>query len=65
MEFGILADAILGTQRIIPEMIQASPDTISGIGAEYMKGIAADGTIILDAGKILGDTRIMVHEEIG
>lgn len=65
MEFGILADAILGTQRISPEMIQASPATISGIGAEYMKGIAESGVIILDAAKILGDKRIIVHEEAG
>lgn len=64
MEFGILADAILGTQQLFPEMMQPSPATISGVGSEYMKGIAEDGAIILDASKILGDKRIIVHEEI-
>jgi len=64
MEFGILADAILGVGPVSLDAIQALPLTVSEIGAEYMRGVTADRVIILDAEKILGDERIIVHEEV-
>jgi purine-binding chemotaxis protein CheW len=64
MEFGILADAILGVGPVSLDAIQALPLTVSEIGAEYMRGVTADRVIILDAGKILGDKRIIIHEEV-
>jgi purine-binding chemotaxis protein CheW len=63
MEFGILADDIIGIQRILPRDIQQVPVSITGIGADYLKGVAGDGTIILDAAEILGDKRMIVNEE--
>jgi purine-binding chemotaxis protein CheW len=65
MEFGILADVIIGTQRIFHRDIQQVPVSITGIGADYLKGVANDGTIILDAVAILGDKRMIVNEEAG
>jgi len=62
MEFGILADAILGVGPVSLDAIQALPLTVSEIGAEYMRGVTADRVIILDAGKILRDERIIVHD---
>ena len=63
MEFAILADAILGARQIPLVTIQASPAAVSGIGAEYLTGITEEGVIILDAKKILGDDKIIVHQE--
>lgn len=63
MEFGILADVIIGTQRIFRRDIQQIPVSITGIGADYLKGVAGDGTIILDAAAILDDKRMIVNEE--
>jgi purine-binding chemotaxis protein CheW len=65
MEFGILADEILGTASIVLNSIQAAPPTVSGMGAEYLHGITAEGVIILDAEKILSDEKIVVHQEVG
>jgi purine-binding chemotaxis protein CheW len=62
MEFGILADAILGVGQVFLDAIQALPLTVSEIGAEYMRGVTADRVIILDAEKILGDERIIVKD---
>jgi purine-binding chemotaxis protein CheW len=62
MEFGILADAILGTETVPADAIQAAPVTVTGIGAEYLKGVTGTQTIILDAGNILDDERIVVNE---
>ena len=41
MEFGILADVIIGTRRIPLEAIQPPPPAVTGIGAEYLKGVTA------------------------
>ncbi len=63
LEFGILADAILGARPIPKETIQAPPPTIVGIGAEYLLGVTEDRVIILDAEKILGYENLVVHQE--
>ena len=62
MEFGILADEILGARSIALDTVQAAPPTISGIGADYLRGVTAGRVIILDAGKILSDEQIIVHQ---
>ncbi|MFA6448119.1 MAG: chemotaxis protein CheW [bacterium] len=64
MEFGILADAILGARSIPLDGIQAAPQTVTGIGAEYLKGVCEERLIVLDAEKILNDEKIIVHQEI-
>lgn len=63
MEFGILADIIHGTQLVSTDSIQTSLPNISGIGAEYLKGITTEHLIILDAKKILDDERMIVNQE--
>jgi purine-binding chemotaxis protein CheW len=62
MEFGILADDILGAHSISLDSIQSSPPTISGIGAEYLRGVTNENLIILDAKKILYDKMIIVDQ---
>jgi purine-binding chemotaxis protein CheW len=64
MEFAILADDILGIQSIPLSAIQPAPPTVSGIGAQYLRGITDERIIILDTGKILGDGNIIVHQEV-
>jgi len=64
MEFGILADDILGAYSIALDAIQASPPTISGIGADYLRGVTSERVILLDAEKILGDEKIIVDQAI-
>ena len=63
MEFGILADIIVGTRSVSLDAIQSSPVSTSEIGAEYLKGVTNDHTIILDATKILEDEKIIIHQE--
>lgn len=64
MEFGILADKILGVRSIAAGEMQPSLPTLTGIRAEYLKGVTEEMRIILDAKKILNDDRILVHEEV-
>lgn len=62
MNFGILADEILGVDSIATSTIQTAPPTVSGIGSEYLRGVTAEHMIILDARKILSDERIIVNQ---
>jgi purine-binding chemotaxis protein CheW len=64
MEFGVLADTVPGIRSVPLDAIQAPPCTITGIGAEYLRGVTAGHVIILAAEKILGDEKIIVHEDV-
>lgn len=62
MEFGVLADRILGSQSIPAETLQTSMSNAPGVGPEYLKGITKDHLIVLDAKKMLEDEKIIVNQ---
>jgi purine-binding chemotaxis protein CheW len=64
MELGILADAILGVRSITLEELQPALPTLTGIRAEYLKGITKDPLIVLDLEKILSDEKIVVNDDV-
>lgn len=64
MVFGILADTILGVRSIPLDVIQPSLPTLTGIRAAYLKGVTNERLVILDAGKLLGDPTLIIHEEV-
>jgi purine-binding chemotaxis protein CheW len=64
MEFGVLADAIVGMTELALGDLQAAPATFSGIREEFLAGVTADRLALLDMGKILADKRVVVHEEV-
>jgi len=64
LEFGILADEVLGVSLIRDRDIQASLPTLTGIRADYLKGVTNDRITVLDAEKILSDKDLIVHEEV-
>jgi purine-binding chemotaxis protein CheW len=63
MEFGVLADAIVGVRALPLAGLQAAIPTLTGVREEYLKGITKDRVAVLDAGKILADKRIIVDEQ--
>ncbi|MBI2354347.1 MAG: purine-binding chemotaxis protein CheW [Deltaproteobacteria bacterium] len=64
MEFGILADEILGTRSIPLAEVQPPLPTLTGVREEYLKGVTAGRTAILDGARLLADKGIIVHDEI-
>ncbi len=64
MRFGILADVIVGVHTIPATDIQPSLPTLTGIRDEYLKGVTPSRTVILDAGKLLADTGIVVQVQV-
>jgi purine-binding chemotaxis protein CheW len=63
MELGILADAVLGVRAIGLNELQTSLPTLTGIRAEYLRGITKDPLVVLDVEKILSNEKIVVNDE--
>ena len=62
MEFGVLTDVITGVRKVALDGLQPPPPTFTGLRREYLQGVTADRTAILDVGKILADPKIVVNE---
>jgi purine-binding chemotaxis protein CheW len=60
MELGILADAVIGVRSVALHELQASLPTLTGIRAEYLRGLTKDPLMILDIDRILSDENIVV-----
>ena len=64
MELGLLADTIVGVQRVPLQGIQPSLPTLSGIRADYLKGVTKERLVIIDAEKMLLDEKLLVHGDL-
>lgn len=64
MELGLLADIIVSVRLIEADSLQASLPTLTGIRADYLKGITDDRVVVLDLDRILSDPKIIVHDEV-
>jgi len=60
MEFGILADKILGISEIPKSALQPSLATLTGIRQDYLKGVTGDGRVVLDDEKLLSDKKMCI-----
>lgn len=64
MEFGILADTILGVRAVSLNALQPSLPTLTGIREEYLKGVTGERLVVLDAQKLLSDEKVIVNEQV-
>lgn len=64
LEFGLLADVIVGVRSVAADSLQPSLPTLTGIRAEYLKGIGEDRLVVLEVERILADPKIIVHQEV-
>lgn len=63
MEFGVLADAIIGVRILEGGSLEPTLPTLTGRRADYLKGVTAERLVVLDAQKLMADPRIRVEEE--
>jgi purine-binding chemotaxis protein CheW len=63
-EFGILADDIVGMRTIALKDLQLSLPTLTGLRADYLKGVTPDRLVVLEGEKLLTDDRLLVHAEV-
>ena len=64
LELGLLADVIVGVRSVAADSLQPPLPTLTGIRAEYLKGIGEERLVVLDLDRILSDPKIIVHEEV-
>jgi len=64
IEFGVLADSIIGATSLNENDLQASLPTLTGVREKYLKGLTREGTVILEAAAILSDKNIIVNEHV-
>lgn len=64
IEFGILADSIIGATSLNENDLQSSFPTLTGVRKNYLKGLTREGTVILEAAAILSDSNIIVNEQV-
>lgn len=62
MEFGLLADRILGVQAIDMATLQDELANLTGLRRTFLRGIAQTRWIILDGTRLLADTALRVDE---
>jgi purine-binding chemotaxis protein CheW len=62
LEFGVLAERIIGVRRLCVAGLQASLPTLTEVRAAYLKGVTADGTVVLAAAKLLADPTLVVNQ---
>jgi purine-binding chemotaxis protein CheW len=65
IEFGLLVDAVHGVVELRRDELQPALPTLSGVRAEFLCGIAPPQLAVLDAGRILRDPRVVVHDGVG
>ena len=63
MEIGLLADEIFGVEKIPAESLQAQLPSLSGVRAEYLKGVAPGGLVVLDGARILSADSMVVNDQ--
>ena len=64
LEIGLLADVIIGISAVPAENLQPSLPTLTGIRADYLKGVTDGRLVVLAVERILSDPKIIVHEEV-
>lgn len=62
MEFGVLADSIIGAMEADEAKLVRGLPTFTGIREEYLKGITPDRVAVIDASRLLSDPSIVVRE---
>jgi len=63
MEFGILADSILGSRSFPAGQLAGKPVTLKGDASRYVKGITAEGLVLLDCAQLLSDKSITINQK--
>ena len=61
-EFGILTDSILGVRSLSFSSLQEKLPTLTGIRAQFLKGVTGQMRTVLDGGRLLEDSSLKVDD---
>ena len=60
IEFGICADAVHDVALVPIHQVQAAPESVARIAREHVRGVTADGLILLNGEALLKDPRLYI-----
>ena len=63
MEFGILGNTIHGVVTVPADGLEPTLPTLSGVRADFLKGVTGDRMAVLDGSRLLTDDKVIVREE--
>jgi len=63
LELGLLADVVVGVRSLAADQLQPSLPTLTGIRADYLKGVTEERLVVLDLDRVLSDPKILIHTE--
>ena len=61
-EFGVLADAAHEVTTLRVDEVHEPPDSATGVGREYLRGVTKDALIVLDGAALLRDGRLFIDQ---
>lgn len=64
MQFGILANRLSGLVSVPLDDVQPAPPTLTGARETFLRGVTPAHMIILDVGRMLSDSTIVVRQEV-
>jgi purine-binding chemotaxis protein CheW len=64
MEFGIVAESVLGERKIPVSRIQSDIPGIHSIRGDFIWGVTADRLVVIDVENMFTDKSIIVHQEL-
>lgn len=62
LEFGLLVDAVAGVAQLPLDALQPALPTLTGVRAQYLRGLTPDRLAVLDGARILDDPKIVVRQ---
>ena len=65
MEFGIVADEVVGMRSIATTTLQDSLPTMTGARQKYLRGVTPERIAVLDARRLLADKNLVVRDDPG
>jgi purine-binding chemotaxis protein CheW len=60
IEFGMIADAVFEVTKLNVEDLREAPASVAGIAREFLRGVSADGLIVLSGTVLLNDSRLYI-----
>jgi purine-binding chemotaxis protein CheW len=60
--FGVLADQTREVSTLRIEEVLEPPETVAGVGREYLRGVTGNALIVLDGAALLGDPRLFINQ---
>ena len=64
MELGVMVDEVVGVRTVPLADFHALSAALESSRSDYIAGVTTARLILLDAGRILTDERIIIHEEV-